>query len=529
MKTASSSSLTSAILVTLVTLIAKPVLTSAAAGLNGTVCILAPPEMAARLQQEVQRQVMEQLQLQRELQQEQQLLLNQQGGSPNLDPALTPGIPPAFRSNDPRYNVPLRPSFFDRPPPPPPAPPLPSSNSTSPSFWDKPVNSSSTKPSSSTSGNRESPVNKGNPDYQADDPASQQQRIPIEYNPPPVSPNVYDRSGFRREPLHPSYNTNSNNNNNQSPDQKVPSLVPSDGTLRTGPRDQSGQNAGNVPTTSPAPWTRYTTPAARKETAPQTSFFDPTRRPKTNREQPVAPTTRKPFYNRNPNNNGAAGKSPGRNPQSQGQPQLTKEVTTRRPSKGPGAAAGGAGLADVDGYGNNNDPTQAVDVIPGPVDPKDPSSTPEYAYIKQPISSVLDQPDLELEGKPVKFGILKDALDRVGLLDLMSQETPVTIFAPTDEAFLNLDPDTLTRMQQNPSFLRNTMLRHIVNFDMPPDSLRNNIVVPAYSGEPLIMSVVAGQKVREYFLRPAAGPRHHDLAANFRDIDLFFPSLLVSR
>jgi len=54
---------------------------------------------------------------------------------------------------------------------------------------------------------------------------------------------------------------------------------------------------------------------------------------------------------------------------------------------------------------------------------------------KQPISKVLDQPDLELEGKPVKFGILKDALDRVGLLELMSQSSTGHGLAPTDAGF----------------------------------------------------------------------------------------------
>jgi len=134
--------------------------------------------------------------------------------------------------------------------------------------------------------------------------------------------------------------------------------------------------------------------------------------------------------------------------------------------------------------------------VPGP-ESSDPNlqTVPEYAYIKQPISKVLDQPDLELEGKPVKFGIMKDALDRVGLLDLAEGPGPVTMFCPTDDAFLGLSDDTVTKLQQNPSFLRNTMLRHIVNFDVPPEALKNNIVVPSYSGEPLIINVIAGGKV----------------------------------
>lgn len=427
---------------------------------NGTtVCILAPPgSTAGNLVQQV----------------EQQAYAGQDPLS-GVNP-LTPGIPPIFRSDDPRFNVlpPGQPgrrpggNFFDQP-----FNTVSDQNKTSTSsFWDQPVNRTTTTQSSdgrplpAGSRNRFNPNQSPDSGYQSDDPAMQQQQIPIQVDQQqqqkrPQRPQ-YDRSGFRREPLQPQYN----------PNNRVPSLVPREGVQRPAGSNEAERRS------SPDPWSRYTTPSpsTRREPTPQTSFFDPTRRPKSGNQGRDPNTTRKPFYSKNNAYGdggvaaGGVGKNAGvRNPVTGQTPGLTKELTTGNPNK--------------EAFPNNPQP---VDVIPGPVDEK----IPEYAYIKQPISKVLDQPDLELEGKPVKFGILKDALDRVGLLELMSQASPVTVFAPTDEAFLQLDPDTLTRMQQNPNFLRNTMLRHIVNFDMPPDTLRNNIIVPSYSGEPLIVNVV---------------------------------------
>lgn len=419
---------------------------SSHANANGTVCIIAQPGSLAHQQL---------LQLQH-----QALVLAAAGQQQQLNPLIAGGIPSIYRTDDPRYNIlpATQPAaggsrnFFDQPFP------RGTSDQTggkTNSFWDQPINGSVT-PGQRGSGSRNRlNVNQG-PDesgYQSDDASTmQQQQIPIQIDQQQIQRPQYDRSGFRREPLHPSYNPNIG---------KRPAVSSNEAERRTG--------------SSPDPWSRYpvtttttAAPGARRRDpnlTPQ-SYFDPTRRPKSgNQAKDPAITTRKPFYSKN---NPQAGGTAGRGTQT---PGLTKEVTTTGRSK--------------ENIANN----QPVDVIPGTVSPNV-QTIPEYAYIKQPISKVLDQPDLELESKPVKFSILRDALDRVGLLELMSSASPVTVFAPTDEAFLQLHPDILTKMQQNPTFLRNTMLRHIVNFDMPPDTLRNNIIVPSYSGEPLIVNVV---------------------------------------
>ena len=297
--------------------------------------------------------------------------------------------------------------------------------------------------------------------------------------PSPQGP-VYDRSGFRREPLHPAFGSDRDQTRQQQ-SSRVPSLINPDTSFRSqGTPDTSFRNQG----TTGSSWSTFTpSPDGRgRDGVPTTnspfdavnpvttSFFDPTRKPKTGFVEPT--TTRRPgFFDQDSRGFARPTTTPG----------LTREHTTPKTSPRKPSLGRSGQPTDRPTSGSNPDPNL--------------QTAPEYAYIKQPISKVLDQPDLELEGKPVKFGIMKDALDRVGLLDLAEGPGPVTMFCPTDDAFLTLNDDVLTKLQQNPNYLRNTMLRHIVNFDVPPESLQNNIVVPSYSGEPLIINVVAGGKV----------------------------------
>lgn len=288
--------------------------------------------------------------------------------------------------------------------------------------------------------------------------------------PSPQGP-VYDRSGFRREPLHPAFGSD-RDQTGQQPTSRVPSLINPDTSFRsqettgstwsTFTASPDGRGRDGVPTTnSPFDVVNPVT----------TSFFDPTRKPKTGFVQPTTTTRRPGFFDQDSRGLARPTTTPG----------LTREQTTPKTSPRKPSLGRSGQPTDRPTSGSDSDPTLR--------------NSPDYAYIKQPISKVLDQPDLELEGKPVKFGIMKDALDRVGLLDLAEGPGPVTMFCPTDDAFMTLNDDVLTKLQQNPNFLRNTMLRHIVNFDVPPESLQNNIVVPSYSGEPLIINVVAGGKV----------------------------------
>ena len=300
----------------------------------------------------------------------------------------------------------------------------------------------------------------------------QQKQVPISSRDglknTPQTP-VYDRSGFRREPLHPSFVDGSSSS---SARKNQPDAIPRTGeSVTQSPWNRFATSAPNQGNTVPT-FTPFDAITPDADFSPSTSFFDPTRKPK---DFPGLGTTPQPFDGQRP---ASASASKGRATPST--PALTREISGGKTGKGSSGRKTSSLEPQASGT-NANDP--------------DFQRVPEYAYVKQPISKILDEPDLELEGKSVKFGIMKDALDRVGLLELASGPGPVTIFCPTDDAFMALPDDELIKLQQNPIHLRNTMLRHIVNFDVPPESLKNNMVIPSYSGEPLIINVVAGGKV----------------------------------
>lgn len=389
---------------------------------------------------------------------------------------------------------------------------------------------------------------------------------PSLYNPGPIQGGpgqnrpqtpVYDRSGFRREPLHPSFAgrppTSSGasslgaSNGASSAPQTVPGSSGLDG------RGPAATKDGSVSGSTPRTWNMFTaqqqpdgtktspTPSYSNEGNSYTnSYFDPTRRPKGgNLRPPASPGSRKspgqqldsgkttsqrPYsfspltttpspvtqigqsYNFNRPQNPSrfnTGQNQAQNPNrfnpGQNQAQNPYDQKNRIGGQNPGQSIPDNRNNPFAKNRTGVEPNIRDKSVLGPSDPSindpDVQTVPEYAFVKQPINKVLDQPDLELDGKEVKFSIMKDALYRVGLLEIISGPGPVTLFTPSDDAFLSLPSETLSRLQQNPAFLRNTMLRHIVNFDVPPHLLKNNIVIPTYSGEPLIINVLNKGKV----------------------------------
>lgn len=336
-------------------------------------------------------------------------------------------------------------------------------------------------------------------DYQTPVNIQYDQQAPLAF-PPNTNPNrvspmgpVYDRTGFRREPLHPSYSSTTSKTN-QPIFPTTPFAPSSDASGNTRPpfdvRSNDRNNSRQTPT-----WSRFnpsrtdattlsnqsTKTVTKSITALNTpgltpTYYDPTRRPKTSSSPAVKSSS--------PNVKG------------------TSEGTSKRPFFfSPFQTTTPIPPTTRVSFDQNSifrEPSNKPKDADQPIDSSSDANVqtvPEYAFVKQPINKVLDQPDLELDNKPVKFTIMKDAMYRTGLLDLISGPGPITLFTPTDDAFLSLPPETLNRMQQNPSYLRNTILRHVVNFDVPPNLLRNNIIIPSYSGEPLIMNVALGGKV----------------------------------
>ena len=70
-----------------------------------------------------------------------------------------------------------------------------------------------------------------------------------------------------------------------------------------------------------------------------------------------------------------------------------------------------------------------------------------------------------------QFSALENALESVDLGELLGGPGPITMFAPTDEAFATLGPNFNATLASNPDALSMVLLHHITAMDLPSDQL----------------------------------------------------------
>lgn len=64
--------------------------------------------------------------------------------------------------------------------------------------------------------------------------------------------------------------------------------------------------------------------------------------------------------------------------------------------------------------------------------------------------------------KAAGFGTLTAAIEAAGLTEVLTNEGPFTVFAPTDEAFAKLPEGTIESLLKDPEALKNILLYHVV-------------------------------------------------------------------
>lgn len=91
-----------------------------------------------------------------------------------------------------------------------------------------------------------------------------------------------------------------------------------------------------------------------------------------------------------------------------------------------------------------------------------------------------------------QFSSLLDALSATGLDTTLSEDGNLTLFAPTNDAFAELDEEFMTELEANPDQLRDLLLFHVIG-----DSALNSVAVTAAAqasiisatGEPLFVTI----------------------------------------
>jgi uncharacterized surface protein with fasciclin (FAS1) repeats len=89
---------------------------------------------------------------------------------------------------------------------------------------------------------------------------------------------------------------------------------------------------------------------------------------------------------------------------------------------------------------------------------------------------------LEVLKRNGRFGTLVAALQVAGLDSVVETGGPLTIFAPTDEAFAALPPGTVDALLANPTALKNVLLYHVVGGSKTAADLLRQRTVPTLQG-----------------------------------------------
>jgi transforming growth factor-beta-induced protein len=97
----------------------------------------------------------------------------------------------------------------------------------------------------------------------------------------------------------------------------------------------------------------------------------------------------------------------------------------------------------------------------------------------------------ELAADP-RFSTLASLIEQSGLAEQLEAAGPVTIFAPTNEAFAALPQATLEELAQNPTELQQVLLYHISSGSLPSSDITGDTTVTTLAGSDLDITTSNG-------------------------------------
>lgn len=66
---------------------------------------------------------------------------------------------------------------------------------------------------------------------------------------------------------------------------------------------------------------------------------------------------------------------------------------------------------------------------------------------------------------------------------------PFTVFAPTNEAFADVDPAVLKALLGNVELLTKVLTYHVVGSEIPPSAIKNELLITTLAGEKIRVNV----------------------------------------
>ncbi|MBF1999112.1 MAG: fasciclin domain-containing protein [Synechococcales cyanobacterium C42_A2020_086] len=94
------------------------------------------------------------------------------------------------------------------------------------------------------------------------------------------------------------------------------------------------------------------------------------------------------------------------------------------------------------------------------------------------------------------FTTLVTAVQAAGLVETLKSPGPFTVFAPTDDAFAQLPPGTITTLVQNIPQLTRILTFHVVAGKLMKEDLCRLGTVTSVEGSPIPISCEAGFEVK---------------------------------
>lgn len=90
---------------------------------------------------------------------------------------------------------------------------------------------------------------------------------------------------------------------------------------------------------------------------------------------------------------------------------------------------------------------------------------------------------------------LVELVVNAGLTDVLSGEGPFTVFAPTNDAFMALPPETLAGLANDPAALQAVLTYHVVPGKIMAADLMDDAVVTTVNGSDITVDLDTGVKI----------------------------------
>ncbi len=125
-----------------------------------------------------------------------------------------------------------------------------------------------------------------------------------------------------------------------------------------------------------------------------------------------------------------------------------------------------------------------------------PAATPvpqevEPTAVPEPAAPALDIVDTAVAAG--SFNTLVAAVEAAGLVDALKGDGPLTVFAPTDDAFAAIPADTLNALLADPETLSQILLYHVLPGKVMAESVADGLSVETLQGAPVTFAVMDGK------------------------------------